>query len=63
LEQLASFASSPRVVERVRDLGRPHDGEANLRSLEYFHEASSRDYETCQSRLRLKTRDGSATPH
>jgi hypothetical protein len=45
LEQLASFASSPEVVGLVRDLGQPLEGEPNLRSLEYFHEPSTRDYD------------------
>jgi hypothetical protein len=43
--RLAEFASSRDVVACVRDLGRPLEGELNLRATHYFHEPSSRDYD------------------
>lgn len=45
LEQLARFVSSAGVVALARDLGQPLEGELNLRTLEYFHEPSSRNYD------------------
>jgi hypothetical protein len=45
LGHLMSFASSAEVVGLVRELGQSLEAEPNLRSLEYFHEPSSRDYD------------------
>jgi hypothetical protein len=45
LERLACFVSSPLVVALVRDLCRAVEGAPDLRSLEYFHEPSQRDYD------------------
>jgi ectoine hydroxylase-related dioxygenase (phytanoyl-CoA dioxygenase family) len=38
LQCLVQLASSPDVIALVRDLGKPGEGELNLRDLQYFHE-------------------------
>ena len=43
LAELVNFASSRAVIDLVHDLGRPLEGELNLRDAQYFHEPSARD--------------------
>jgi len=45
LERLAALPSSPEVVRLVCDLGLPHQGPLTLRTMQYFHEPSARDYD------------------
>lgn len=45
LARLVEFASSPAVLMLVRDLGRPLEGDLNLRDIQYFHEPTARDYD------------------
>jgi len=45
LALLLEFVSSPAVLMLVRDLGRPFEGELDLRDIQYFHEPTARDYD------------------
>jgi len=45
LATLIEFVRSPAVLGLVQDLGPPLEGELELRSVQYFHEPSTRDYD------------------
>jgi Phytanoyl-CoA dioxygenase (PhyH) len=45
LATLIDLVRSPAVLGLVRELGQPLEGELELRSVQYFHEPSTRDYD------------------
>jgi len=45
LAQLTALPSAREVLELIHDLGRPLEGQLQLRAAHYFHEPSQRDYD------------------